>query len=46
MFANMNPVHVREHGMFANMANLVGVDVPLVFEATGGMGPTAAEEFC
>ena len=25
MFANINQVHVREHGMFANMTDLVGV---------------------
>ena len=26
MFANINQVHVREHGMFANMTDLVGVE--------------------
>ena len=26
MFANINQVYVREHGMFANMTDLVGVE--------------------
>ena len=35
MFANINQVHVREHGMFANMTDLVGVGEKGAYRAAG-----------